>query len=485
MTEYEQLSAAIESRIASDPQLRALRKKIKNGTATLAESSKYSQLCAQIMGQKLSGQVLELSDREGVCTQLLHDRYSDTNQVCEQVMRSVDERAGIAMNPRHAAFPAERVQQLAHSLTDPTVQDETIQRRANTGAANVAISFHDDFVDENAAFRSDAGYECYITRVVGGASCPWCSGMAGRYKYEEMPEDMFRRHDNCTCTVTFEQGAFRQDVWSKRSWEAPETGAGAQPPKVFSQEEANRLEQEHLAQIRGLRFNSSSIDNSQINDIISLRDDNSLYKPVTQEAIDGVPKLDIFDDDEMNKRHQQAAKDLLTEVKKRDDVPVGTEFSIRYDKDMKPINGETYLQGEEGSVPLHDYGKPFHAFHNHGSNGSLSYNDLRKFASSDNMLSLTAQGHLGNMYTVAASDSCDREGYRLFLKRVGEKTICIINGQKISLDFLSNKENEIIVDNMRKFLSDEEKGKISAVIISRIDECLNGGAEYGVKYYKA
>ncbi|HOR22354.1 MAG TPA: hypothetical protein PLY43_06485, partial [Ruminococcus sp.] len=250
MTEYEQLHAAIESRIASDPQLRALRKKISQGTATLAESSKYTQLCAQIMGQKLSGQVLGLSDREGVCTQLLRDRYSDVNQVCEQVMRSVDERAGIAMNPRHAAFPAERVQQLAHSLTDPTVSDETIQRRANTGAANVAISFHDDFVDENAAFRSDAGYECYITRVVGGASCPWCSTMAGRFRYdwEEMPEDIFRRHDNCTCTVTFEQGAFRQDVWSKHSWQAPETGAGAPPPKVFSKEEADRLEQERLSE---------------------------------------------------------------------------------------------------------------------------------------------------------------------------------------------------------------------------------------------
>lgn len=254
MTEYEQLHAAIESRIASDPQLRALRKKISQGTATLAESSKYSQLCAQLMGQKLSGQVLGLSDREGVCTQLLRDRYSDVNQVCEQVMRSMDERAGIAMNPRHAAFPAERVQQLAHSLTDPTVPDETIQRRANTGAANVAISFHDDFVDENAAFRSDAGYECYITRVVGGASCSWCSAMAGRFRYdwEEMPEDIFRRHDNCTCTVTFEQGAFRQDVWSKRSWDAPETGAGAPPPKVFSQEEADRLEQERLSEYRGL-----------------------------------------------------------------------------------------------------------------------------------------------------------------------------------------------------------------------------------------
>ena len=268
MTEYEQLSAAIESRIASDPQLRALWKKIIHKTATLADSAKYSQLCAQIMGQKLAGEVLGLSDRESVCIQLLRNRYNDVNQVCELVMRSIDESAGIAMNPRHTAFPAERVQQLAHSLTDPTVPDETIKRRANTGAANVAVSFHDDFVDENASLRSDAGYECYITRVVGGASCPWCSGMAGRYRNDEKPEDMFRRHDNCTCIVTFEQGAFRQDVWSKRSWETPKTGAGAPPPTVFSQEQADKLEQERLAEIR---FNSSSIDNSGESGIIEAR----------------------------------------------------------------------------------------------------------------------------------------------------------------------------------------------------------------------
>ncbi|MBQ8122510.1 MAG: hypothetical protein IJ170_04245 [Ruminococcus sp.] len=296
MTEYEQLSAAIESRIASDPQLRALRKKISQGTATLAESSKYSQLCAQIMGQKLSGQVLGLSDREGVCTQLLHDRYSDVNQVCEQVMRSVDERAGIAMNPRHAAFPAERVQQLAHSLTDPTVPDETIQRRANTGAANVAISFHDDFVDENAAFRSDAGYECYITRVVGGASCPWCSAMAGRYKYpDETPDDIFRRHDNCTCTVTFEQGRFRQDVWSKRSWDAPKTGAGAPPPKVFSKEEADRLEQERLSEYRGLTSGGESgIMESELDSLIRNEDNSEVpddVKTAISEKTSVIPEL--------------------------------------------------------------------------------------------------------------------------------------------------------------------------------------------------
>lgn len=474
MTEYEQLSAAIESRIASDPQLRALRKKIAQGTATLAESSKYSQLCAQIMGQKLSGQVLGLSDREGVCTQLLRDRYSDVNQVCEQVMRSMDERAGIAMNPRHAAFPAERVQQLAHSLTDPTVPEETIQRRANTGAANVAISFHDDFVDENAAFRSDAGYECYITRVVGGASCSWCSAMAGRFRYdwEEMPEDIFRRHDNCTCTVTFEQGSFRQDVWSKRSWEAPKTGAGAPPPKVFSQEEADRLEQERLSEYRGLTSGGEG-------GIMNLNSDSELHKPITQDSIDSVPKLSLFNDEDMNVRHQQAAKDLLIEVKSHEGLPAGTEFSIRYDKDMKPIINEKYRQGVVGNVKISDYGAPFHALHNHGSDETLSFGDIFTLTRVDNMLSLTTVGNGGSLYSLVKKTGCDSKGFGDWLLEKSKESFFKVGDTDVNYLLMSNPDKW---EAIKATLTQSQRNDLQSNLTAFCLECAEGGKQYGFEF---
>ena len=62
--------------------------------------------------------------------------------------------------------------------------------------------------------------------------------MAGRYEYGEEPDDVYRRHDNCGCTVTFENGRKRQDVWSKREWEAPKEGAGAGDPVVFTAEQS-------------------------------------------------------------------------------------------------------------------------------------------------------------------------------------------------------------------------------------------------------
>lgn len=255
---------------------------------------------------------------------------------------------------------------------------------------------------------------------------------------------------------------------------------GAKVTDKVTAEERNELLSRDKVDIH-----KQSIDKSEINDIISLRDDNSLYKPVTQEAIDRVPKLDIFDDDEMNKRHQQAAKDLLTEVKRRNDVPVGTEFSIRYDKDMKPLKDEAYRQGKVGSVKMDDMNIPYHAFHNHGSDQTLSYNDLRKFANSENMFSLTAQGNLGSMFSIVSSDNADKIGYRTFLSIVGDEKIYEIRGVPISLSFLSDSANKDKVKDLINLLTPNQRGELSKAIISQSEKCLKGGMDYGIKYYKA
>lgn len=79
---------------------------------------------------------------------------------------------------------------------------------------------HDDCVKENAKLHDKAGLDCYLVRDAGGGCCAWCQALEGRYEYASAPDDIFRRHDNCTCIVTYECGRKRQDVWSKKTWEA-------------------------------------------------------------------------------------------------------------------------------------------------------------------------------------------------------------------------------------------------------------------------
>lgn len=243
----DDLRKLIQQKMAANPSLRSIMKRIQSGNATFRDTADYSRIYSELLGKCLSENVLDLTDREAAAADILRDSFDHTNSILSQVQTNIDKKNGINIRPQTADFPLERVQQFSHSLTDPTVPDETIQRRARSGTANISMSHHDDYMETNARFRSKAGLKCYITRETDGKCCKWCTAIAGRYVYGEEPHDVYRRHDNCGCSVIYENGRQRQDVWSKRTWEKPKVGAGASPPTKFSPEQARALERERIS----------------------------------------------------------------------------------------------------------------------------------------------------------------------------------------------------------------------------------------------
>ncbi len=274
----DDLRKLIQQKMAANPSLRSIMKRIQSGNATFKDTADYSRIYSELLGKCLSENVLDLTDREAAAADILRDSFDHTNSILSQVQTNIDKKNGINIRPQTADFPLERVQQFSHSLTDPTVPDETIQRRARSGTANISMSHHDDYMETNARFRSKAGLKCYIDRQTDGKCCKWCTAIAGRYVYGEEPHDVYRRHDNCGCSVIYENGRQRQDVWSKRTWEKPKK-ISYKKPTVISREQARALEQEKLSKIRGFKFNSSSIDIPVENDIIESRN------PATQQEI--------------------------------------------------------------------------------------------------------------------------------------------------------------------------------------------------------
>ena len=240
MTDYEMLLEEIARRIKEPEQLK-----------TMEEAFRYNSQKATIVGNVLSDFVLDLEDRENTFYDILKQQHIDINELLADVQKLLDEKTGVNLEPQTAPFPAERVRQAAHSLVDPTVSDETIQRRAKSTAENITMSFSDDYMKANAEFRSNAGLKCYITRITDGNCCKWCDGVAGRYEYGEEPEKIYRRHDNCKCSVTYENGRKRQDVWSKKSWETPETDKSEYKPEVLDYEQAKAVENENM-QFKGV-----------------------------------------------------------------------------------------------------------------------------------------------------------------------------------------------------------------------------------------
>lgn len=252
---FDKLYAAFQSKCASDPQLRSLKKKINSGKADFSDTAAYSERISTLLGQTLSKYIdgIPEGDRERICKWLLREQYKDTNTICEVVQEALDEAQGIHLTPQKAPFPAERVQAVAHALEDLTVKPETIRRRANAPVANVAKSFHDDYIKTNARVRSDLGLKATITRF-GAGCCAWCAAVSGKYRFGEQPEDIFRRHDNCNCTIIYDTQVLRgrqtSDGGRSKTWEEVDPAKiGQNPPAVLSQAEAQKLQENALNQL--------------------------------------------------------------------------------------------------------------------------------------------------------------------------------------------------------------------------------------------
>ncbi|MBO6115786.1 MAG: hypothetical protein J6P14_01360 [Ruminococcus sp.] len=425
MSEYEQLRAALDKKLAADPSLRAVVKRIKNGTATLTDSAEYARVLSHILGREVSANVLDLDDRAGVVTQLLRDCYGDVNSIYAQTQTLLDEQAGIHIRPQQPDFPAERVDQFTHSLIDPTVKDCVIKRRAKSGCETITKSYHDDCIKKNAQFRHDAGLKCYIVRI-GTKCCEWCSDVAGKYEFGDQPDGIFRRHDNCDCTIIYDGQVLRgkQNANGSRSktWEElPNANAADYEPTSFTQDKAKELERRNLAQIRGLKINNSSIDNSGGSGIIDSRRVNELEQAkkrdhkisITDVAIEKVPAKDISElTKEQNAKIYNANKSVLKLAKEKNE-------SNEVAKLIDLFSDESYYHlGKESSVDIlqnpnayamvgRGADKTLFLAHNHPSTQNFSYSDIGVLLRLDSLFGMSVVTNTGDVHILYKTSKYD------------------------------------------------------------------------------
>ncbi len=99
---------------------------------------------------------------------------------------------------------AEKYEDAAHLLSAPVLE--------NFGRAAV-----DETLRRNVEFHAGAGLHPRVIRTAEAGCCKWCSALAGTYNYPNVPQDVYRRHKNCRCTVEYDPATGRRrNVWTKR-----------------------------------------------------------------------------------------------------------------------------------------------------------------------------------------------------------------------------------------------------------------------------
>ena len=256
------IDSLFKAHTMADRKLATVSKRIRDGTATQIDGHTYAERLGKNASRALQ-EVLtpdrlpdgklyyNIATRTVIPT--LENNQRLVNEAATSIQAGIDAKNGIRMGSIEPEFPKSRVNGLIDKMCAEGIEIEDALKWLGEPIVNNSEAFYDDFQRDNAEFRYKSGLEPTISRIAEYNCCEWCAGLEGTYEYQYAPDDIYRRHENCKCSVTVTYKRSTENVWTKKSWEStPEEIArreGTKPESMTAQERKEvleRLEQDKL-----------------------------------------------------------------------------------------------------------------------------------------------------------------------------------------------------------------------------------------------
>ena len=259
------IDSLFKAHTMADRKLATVSKRIRDGTATQIDGHLYAERLGHNASRALQ-EVLtpdrlpdgklyyNIATRTVVPT--LENNQRLVNEAATSIQSTIDAKSGIRMGSIEPEFPKSRVNGLIDKMCAEGIEIEDALKWLGEPIVNNSEAFYDDFQRDNAEFRYKSGLKTTITRIAEPKCCEWCAGLEGTYDYAyagDLPEDIYRRHEFCRCSVTVTYKRTTENVWTKRSWAStPEEIARREETKPEGmtakerQEVLRRLEQDSL-----------------------------------------------------------------------------------------------------------------------------------------------------------------------------------------------------------------------------------------------
>lgn len=252
----EKIQASFKNYCMRDRRITQISKRIRDGTASFSDAHDYAEhlgenlskaLVNNLTAENLPNGKLYYNIATRTVTPGLEENYNLVNDIAEQIQKSIDTKTQIGLGSVRAEFPMERIQGLIDKMTADNIALEAAVKWLMEPIVNNSEAFADDFIKANAEFRTEVGLRTKIIRIADPKCCQWCAALEGEYDYDSAPDDIYRRHEFCRCTVTYISEKKSQNVWSKRQWKTEpqdleqrkESGTGT---RMSAQERISQVE---------------------------------------------------------------------------------------------------------------------------------------------------------------------------------------------------------------------------------------------------
>ena len=208
-------------------KVRKLLLAIKSKNCDYLKAMEYAEEVGKILAEaymkNLSSDVLPdgkmyYDIASAILNPTLENNYGLISSYVCGAMDVMNEKAGINVKARKPSYNASKTLGLIKKVSDAEHFDD-VKTYLNEPVITNALSIVDEGARTNADLHYSMGYKPVIVRRASFGCCKWCRGLAGTQEYyPSMNRDIFRRHQNCRCTVIYDprnSDGKVQDVWSK------------------------------------------------------------------------------------------------------------------------------------------------------------------------------------------------------------------------------------------------------------------------------
>lgn len=205
----EAITEEVTQGIGSSSKIQSILALIRSGKATHADSLFYAREMGEILTgafkAHLSSSVLPdgkmyYNIAKRILEPTLTNNHNFIADVASEVQSILNEQAGIGLKVVRPAVNQAGIDGIVNMVS----RDMPFEQAAWI-LQDPIVTFSEHVVDEtireNVEFIGESGIATVITRTIDSGACKWCREVAGTYTYPNIPDDVYRRHDNCHCLV--------------------------------------------------------------------------------------------------------------------------------------------------------------------------------------------------------------------------------------------------------------------------------------------
>lgn len=226
----ESIQHQFDERTKKSAKLKNAAIALKKKEATYLDANGFAielgEILASIYAKNLTKKVLPdgkmyYNIAERIIQPTMKNNYDLVSGYAGDVQKQLNQAAGLYLKTQIPDMNQDRINGIINRISSEPDFDK-IKWMLDEPIVNFSQSIVDDSIKENADFQSRSGLRPKIIRRVSGHACKWCQSLAGSYDYRSAPDDIYRRHERCRCTVEYDPGdGRRQNIWSK-IWRRPD-----------------------------------------------------------------------------------------------------------------------------------------------------------------------------------------------------------------------------------------------------------------------